>query len=124
MLHAVGKPQTWHFELRFPSHEQLSAFQEFCKGGHITLTVTRIYNPTKPGSGPYFGLSKPQRETIVRAVEGGYYSIPRTISTQALADEFGISDQAVTERLRRAISTLVENTLIGTEEDEQKPLQD
>ncbi|WP_249361517.1 helix-turn-helix domain-containing protein [Haloterrigena sp. H1] len=33
----------------------------------------------------------------------GYYDIPRGCTTAELADELGISDQAVTERLRRAI---------------------
>ena len=42
----------------------------------------------------------------------GYYSLPRQISTQEIADEFGISDQAVSERLRRGITTLVTNTLL------------
>ena len=46
-----------------------------------------------------------------------YYSIPRQMATRELADEFGISDQAVTERFRRAIETLTENTLIATEDE-------
>jgi predicted DNA binding protein len=34
------------------------------------------------------------------------------MSTQDLADEFGISDQAVTERFRRGIASLVAHTLL------------
>jgi predicted DNA binding protein len=49
----------------------------------------------------------PQRETLVRAVQGGYYSIPRRLSTQDLAGEFEVSDQAITEGLCRGIVTLV-----------------
>lgn len=41
----------------------------------------------------------------------GYYDIPRGCTTKELADELGISDQAVTERLRRAIGSLVRHTL-------------
>jgi predicted DNA binding protein len=55
----------------------------------------------------------------VEAVEEGYYSIPRGISTKELAEEFDISDQALTERLRRAIITLVTNTLAVTGEEEE-----
>lgn len=47
----------------------------------------------------------------MRAVAGGYYAIPRHLSTKDLAKEFDSSDQAVTERLRRAIVTLTEHTL-------------
>lgn len=115
LLNAAGTTETWRFEIRFPSQESLSAFREFCKNAHISLDVERVYNPTKPNVGPWFGLTQPQRETLVRAVEGGYYAIPRSISTQDLGDELSISDQAVTERLRRAIETLVENTLMVEE---------
>jgi predicted DNA binding protein len=107
---AVG--DTWSFELRFPSHDALSEFKEHCEDARITITVDRIYNPTKPDEEPWFGLTDPQRETLVRAVEGGYYDIPRRMSTKDLAAEFGISDQAITERLRRAIAGFTERALI------------
>lgn len=42
------------------------------------------------------------------------------MSTQELADELAISDQAVTERLRRAIVTLTENTLIAVQNERTK----
>lgn len=118
LLSATGTRDTWEFELRFPDHEALSEFQEYCSDAHIALDIGRIYNPTRPGSGPWYGLTPEQKETLVKAVEGGYYSIPRQMSTNDLADEFGVSDQAVTERLRRAIISLVENTLIVQSEEE------
>lgn len=118
LLSAAGTADTWGLELRFPSHEALSAFQEFYLDEDIDVSIDRIYNPTKPDAGPWYGLTPPQRETLTAAVEGGYYSLPRQISTQELADTFDISDQAVTERLRRGISTLVLNTLLVEEPDE------
>jgi len=111
LLTATGHANNWEFELRFPDHDALSAFKEYCENAHGTLTVQRIYNPTKPGDAPWFGLTEVQRDTLLYAVDQGYYAIPREISTQELADEFGVSDQAVTERLRRATIALVENTL-------------
>lgn len=113
VMSARGTGETWQFELRFPSHESLSDFKAYCDDAHLDLTVLQVYNPTKPEVGPWFGLTRAQRETLVRAVERGYYSIPRGASTQDLARELGISDQAVTERLRRAIETLVQNTLMS-----------
>lgn len=119
ILGAKGTKDTWEFELRFPDHQSLSNFQQHCIDGHIELEIGRIYNPTRPGTGPWFGLSEAQRSTLMRAVEGGYYSIPRRMSTKDLAEEFDVSDQAVTERLRRAIMALVESTLIeSVAEDE------
>lgn len=71
----------------------------------------------------WYGLTTAQRETIVQAVEGGYYSILREMSTQDLAEALVISHQAVTERLRRAIETLVTNTLIEMEADDDEEFQ-
>ncbi|MFC6862250.1 helix-turn-helix domain-containing protein [Halomicroarcula sp. GCM10025817] len=119
LLRGTGMASTWEFELRFRDHEGLSEFQEYCSDAHIPLEVGRIYNPTRPGSGPWYGLTPTQRNTLKTAVEGGYYSIPRKMSTQDLADTFDISDQAVTERLRRAIVTLVDNTLVAAMDDDE-----
>lgn len=118
VLNATGTSGSWHFELRFPTHDMLSDFEQYCDDAKIPLEVEHIYNPTRPDSGTWYGLTDPQRRTIARAVRGGYYSIPRRISTKELAEEFDVSDQAVTERLRRAIVTLVENTVIAAEESD------
>ena len=120
VLSATGTAEEWTFELRFPSHEALSAFKDHCERADVPLEVRRVYNPTKPAAGPWYGLTVSQRETLIRAVEGGYYAIPRGISTAELAEEFDISDQAVTERLRRAIQTLVENTLLLAAADDER----
>jgi len=115
LLGATGTADTWGLEIRFPSHDALSEFQQYYVGANIDVSVERIYNPTKPDAGPWYGLTATQRETLMRAVEAGYYSLPRQLSTQELADTFDVSDQAVTERLRRGIATLVMNTLLVDE---------
>lgn len=126
LLSATGTATTWEFEIRFPTHEALSEFQEYCSNAHISLEVGRIYNPVRPGTGMWYGVTQSQREALMRAVRGGYYAIPREMSTQDLADDLGISDQAVIERLRRAITTLTESTLIAMAdelEEEFNPAQ-
>ncbi|MFW6384813.1 MAG: helix-turn-helix domain-containing protein [Halodesulfurarchaeum sp.] len=117
VLDGRGVTDTWEFELRFSSHERLSRFQKHCIDNDIPIEVKGLYNPTKPDAGPWYGLTAPQREALTRAVEEGYYSIPRESSTKQLADEFDISDQAMTERLRRAIINLVSNTLLVHEQE-------
>lgn len=118
LLDATGDAEDWSFQIRFPTHGSFSEFQESCFEADIPLDVQKIYNPTKPDAGPWYGLTNSQRDTLNYAVEMGYYSLPRRISTQDIASEFDVSDQAVTERLRRAIQTLVENSLLLTSEDE------
>ncbi|CQH61892.1 HTH-10 family transcription regulator [Halobacterium hubeiense] len=112
LLSATGTADTWSLELRFPTHSALSEFQEYYLEEDIPVSIKHIYNPTKPDAGPWFGVTPAQRETLAHAVESGYYSLPRNVTTQELAEQFDISDQAVTERLRRGISTLVSNTLL------------
>jgi len=114
VLEATGGPDQWNFQLRFPTHDALSTFQNDCFEADISLDIARIYNPTRPDAGPWYGLTNPQRETLIAAVENGYYSLPRQSSTRELAEQFDVSDQAITERLRRAIETLVTNTLLLT----------
>ncbi|WP_226039733.1 helix-turn-helix domain-containing protein [Natrinema sp. DC36] len=117
LLSAIGTPDTWEFELRFPDHDALSGFRTDCEDAQISLEVQRVYNPTKPDAGPWYGLTELQREAITLAVRTGYYDIPRGCTTKELADELDISDQAVTERLRRAIMSLVRYTLVHTESE-------
>ena len=115
ILSATGAAEGWNFEIRFVDREALGQCQDCCEDAHITLKVTRIYNPTDPEAGPWYGLSEPQREALTLAVRMGYYDIPRGCTTAELAGELGISDQAVTERLRRAIGTFGRYALLTPE---------
>jgi len=119
LLSAAGTGTTWTLQIRFPDHEALTGFHERCTEENIAFEVLNLYNPTRPSAGRWYGLTEPQYETLLLARERGYYDIPRQVSTRALADELGISDQAVTERLRRAIRTLTDNTL-RTAKSEQR----
>ena len=112
LLEAAGTASEWQFDLRFETYESLTAFQEHCVDRSVPMDVQRVYNPTRPDAGPWYGLSGPQRETLIRAIEVGYYDVPRQCSTKELAAEFDLSDQAVIERLRRGIENLVTNTIL------------
>lgn len=52
-------------------------------------------------------LTAKQRETLIRAVELGYYSTPRQASLDELCAEFDLSKSAVSQRLRTAESKIV-----------------
>jgi predicted DNA binding protein len=115
ILSATGTSEGWNFEIRFSQREALSQFRTCCEDAHISLDVISVYNPTDPGVDQWYGLSEPQREALTLAVQMGYYDIPRGCTTQELASELEISDQAVTERLRRAIGAFVRRALLTSE---------
>jgi predicted DNA binding protein len=111
ILGATGSSEGWDFEVRFTHRDALSQFQSCCADAQISMEIISVYNPTDPGGGPWYGLSERQREAILLAVQLGYYDIPRGCTTAELADELEISDQAVTERLRRAIAAFTRHAL-------------
>ena len=118
IMAATGFTARWQLEIRFPNHDALSAFKDSLDDANVSFEVIRVYNPTKPDAGPWYGLTPNQREALVLAVESGYYDIPRGCTTLELAAKLDISDQAVTERLRRAIVNLVSNTLLVSDDSD------
>lgn len=58
-------------------------------------------------------LTEKQRETIVRAVDIGYYATPRGGSLDELCAEFDRSKSAISQRLRSAESKIVRRIVAG-----------
>jgi len=118
---AGGDAESWTFQLRFSDSQQLSEFHAACRERGITLSVESIYNPIESASVETREMTDAQRALIKRAFEEGYFDIPRGITLAEIADELGISDQAVNERLRRGLSTLIAATIMtetGPETDD------
>jgi predicted DNA binding protein len=72
--------------------------------------LTRDGDPESPGE----GLTDPQREALRTAYELGYFEIPRRTSLESVAAELDISASSASERLRRAQSYLIEETVATT----------
>ena len=111
LLRGVGGEDGWQFEIRFPDRESLATFQHQLTDAGIRFEIETIYDAASVSGGNGSGVTGPQREALVLAAERGYFDVPRRISTKELGEELGISDQAVTERLRRGISALVAETV-------------
>ncbi|WP_049997351.1 helix-turn-helix domain-containing protein [Halococcus sediminicola] len=116
VLEAVGTTERWEFQFRFPDEADIAAFSADCEQAGVTLDLKRLYHPDKPELDTS-GLTPTQRETLLTALEEGYFAIPRDITTEELAGRFGISDQATSERLRRAQTTVFTTLLIGDDAD-------
>lgn len=96
-----------------PEHDVLSEIYEFCEGNGLSLTIDAIYELSDDESS-HHGLTDSQHTALVKAEEMGYYDVPRTTELVELADEFDISHQALSERLRRAHGNLIDRMLNST----------
>lgn len=105
-----GDAESWEFRIRFPDSETASAFRTACRDAGIDVTVKRLYQPTEyPDTTPQ--MTDAQRRMIERAYHEGYFDVPRKVTLTELAAQLDISDQAVNERLRRGLQSLIEATL-------------
>lgn len=117
ILDAHGRDGRWMLRILFSEHDALSRTREFCEQNGIPFGVKAVYQLSE-GRQRMFGLTQEQYEALVAATEHGYYDIPRTADTDALAAELGITPQALSERLRRGQRTLNRNVL-GIDDDSE-----
>ena len=106
LTQAVGTGESWSLQIRFPDQDRLSAFYGRCIEDGIALSVESVHNPGWSGA-EELPLTDAQRETLVAALEAGYFEVPRRTTLVELADELGVSDSAVSQRLRRGLSNLI-----------------
>ncbi len=106
-----GTSGQWTRRVRFPERPALIEFQQFCRRENVEFSLTRLYTPGDNETA--FHLTGPQREALVAAYESGYFEVPREATLSDLSSALRISKQSVSERLRRAQSRLVENTVLG-----------
>ena len=111
VLDADGRDGEWHLRILFPDRDSLSATYDFSQEEGLTMTVERIYD-LNGGDRDRYGLTDLQHETLVAAVEAGYFDIPQESTLDELADDLDITHQALSERLHRGHKTLIENALV------------
>ena len=108
----------WTVRLRFPNRKAVQAFFECCSDRDgVTVSLVRLYESTETENRPY-GLSRRQLETLRTAFDAGYFDIPRNAALGDLAAELGVSDNAVSERLRRGIRSVLAATLVESDDPE------
>ncbi|WP_256296813.1 helix-turn-helix domain-containing protein [Haloarchaeobius salinus] len=107
----------WFFRVRFPDDTSVTRFHERTREHGYELDLHRLGrsddDPVE-AEGAY-GLTPEQREALLFAVESGYFAIPRQSTLDDIAAEFDISNQAASERLRRATESVLQDAL------DQKP---
>ena len=119
VLEANGNDR-WTFRLRFPDHARLTDFYNYCTAESLPVQFDRIYTLTEDTpSGHRLGLSEAQREALVLAVRRGYFATPSETSLRELADELDITQQALSNRIRRGNEQVLHNVLVSSAADSE-----
>ncbi|MFD1600829.1 helix-turn-helix domain-containing protein [Halobellus rarus] len=110
VLDVRGTSDRWMVQILFPDRSTASeAFQAWCDDG-INPSLSRVSN-LSCRSDNMRGLSATQHSTIAEAFQRNYYNVPRGTTLAELATDLEVSHQALSERLRRGHSHLVERML-------------
>ena len=104
----------WSFTVRFRDHADLTRFHQYYQEHDFPVHIDRVYAPDEESQTEYgFGLTPEQRETLIMAVEKGYFSVPRETKLEEIAEAVEITQQAASERVRRGAETVLRKSLIG-----------
>jgi len=98
-------------ELRLPDRGALQQYVDRFREEGFSVELLRAY---RAGEGSVRSdLSTKQAEALRAAHENGYFEVPRGTELSALAAELGVSEQAVSERVRRGLSAVLDEALTG-----------
>ncbi|MXV64221.1 bacterio-opsin activator [Natronorubrum sp. JWXQ-INN-674] len=120
VLSASASSGTWLLSIRFADRESVSSLYDRFDDQGVTPTIVRLFDLAEE-TNSQCGLTARQYETLVAAIDHGYFEIPREVSMQELSEELGISHQALSERLRRAYRALVTSELNVSEDETVAP---
>lgn len=110
IISACGQDDEWVLRLLVLDRDDISKVVDDTTSHDFSVDVARITKMDSQTASPG-ELTEEQYETLLMAVEKGYFEIPRRTTMEELAEEFGISHQALSERLRRGHRMLIESAL-------------
>ncbi|MCU4926384.1 helix-turn-helix domain-containing protein [Halobacteria archaeon AArc-dxtr1] len=117
LLACWGVDGWWQAKIRVRDRDHLWRIHEEFVRNDVSVDLRRVSDvATDAAEGS--SLTPQQHEALEAALAHGYFEIPRGISMEELAGELGISHQALSERLRRAYGTLVEQEIQPTDREE------
>ncbi len=112
LLDCRGSDGRWEVEMRFPDRESFSDYHDFLADEGVALELHRLADGDDSRHRSESALTDAQREALVLAHERGFFEVPRETGLSEVADQLGISTQAVSERLRRGQAQLIEAQLL------------
>ncbi len=111
LLEADGTHDGWQLRMRFPDRATLIEYREAYTAMDCPFFLLSLYRETDPERTGETALTSRQRDALLTAYESGYFEIPRRLSQKKLGAQLDVSSQSISERLRRAISALIESTI-------------
>ena len=118
ILDAVGRDDSWELRMRFDDHDKLSEFREYCEENDIAFELNQIKEQDEPMASAQYDMTPKQRETLVTALDAGYYDVPQGVTMSDLANELDISQQALSKRFHTGHRNLVRSTLTISHPDD------
>jgi predicted DNA binding protein len=99
----------WVTTIFFPSHESATAFYEACRDRTHDVEILRVQRGGFESDRLDRELSEKQLEAVRLAYNRGYFETPTETTLTELAETFDISEQALSQRLRRATRRMVQS---------------
>lgn len=107
LLSATSENGRWTLDVRGDGWASLRAFRDFCEANGIEMTLESLSPLSETDADERDGLTAPQAEALLAALDAGYYDTPRRATLTDVAERLGITRQALAERLRRGTRHLV-----------------
>lgn len=121
LLDMHGTRERLEVRARFPSRDALLAYREACRERDVTFRLEQLYHEEQvAGDGgldsPY-GVTDAQCEALVTAMDEGYFEVPRGATLEDIAEQLGVTRQALSTRLRRGQENLLQHTVYRNREE-------
>jgi predicted DNA binding protein len=104
----------WRLDLRFPDQDRCSSYHRACVQRGLSVHVLRLSTDVGRAASQEQSashLTHAQWEVLNAANREGYFDVPRRTSLTELAASLDLSRQAVSERLRRGLGTVLDSRL-------------
>ena len=112
ILEASGRGDCWRLRIRFMTRDQFEDFRAFFDERGPSFRLEQLFAAEHPRQ-TRGDVTPEQREALLTAADLGYFEVPREGSIRDVADALGVSDQAVSERIRRGTENLVRDMLVA-----------
>lgn len=97
-------------KVRLPDREALTEYIRLLREEGFTVELLRAH-PADSDQRQEYDLSEKQADALQEALSAGYFEVPRETDLERLADRFDISEQALSERIRRGVSSVLAATV-------------